>query len=217
MTASESKQPRIFYERFPVGPLQCNCVVMGDRVTKKALVIDPGGDTEKILGILRRESLTLTQIIHTHAHLDHILASGVLKEQTGAALYLHKGDRFLWDAVEQQCKMFGVPVTSLPDPDFELVDEQDLHCGNGVCLHTPGHTPGSVSFWFEDEKLLVAGDTLFRRGVGRTDLPGGSFEELQKSIAERLFSLDDSATVITGHGPDTTLAEEMSENPFVRA
>ena len=217
MSAQENELPRVFYERFPVGPLQCNCVVIGDRVSGKALVIDPGGDVEKILAILERESLTLTQIIHTHAHLDHILASGLLKEKTGAALYLHKGDRFLWDAVEQQCQMFGVPPTSLPDPDHELHDEQDLQCGDGVCLHTPGHTPGSVSFWFEDQKLLVAGDTLFRRGVGRTDLPGGSFESLQKSISDKLFKLDDGATVITGHGPDTTLGEEMSENPFVRA
>ena len=217
MSEQKAQQPRIFYERFPVGPLQCNCVVLGDRVAKKALVIDPGGDVDKILAILERESLTLTQIIHTHAHLDHILASGTLRERTGAALYLHKGDRFLWDAVEQQCQMFGVPVTTLPEPDFELVDEQELLCGSGVCLHTPGHTPGSVSFWFEDEKLLVAGDTLFRRGVGRTDLPGGDFEALQKSIADRLFKLDDTATVVTGHGPDTTLSEEMAENPFVRA
>ena len=206
----------VFYETFPVGPLQCNCVVIGDKVSGKAIVIDPGGDVEKILGILQRESLHLTQIIHTHAHLDHILASGELKALTGAELYLHKGDKFLWDAVEQQCQMFGVPSVKLPEPDKYLKDDEALSCVDGICLHTPGHTPGSVSFWFEPANLLVAGDTLFRRSVGRTDLPGGDFDTLQKSISEKLYKLDDEVTVVTGHGPDTRLGDEKAENPFVR-
>lgn len=206
----------IFLDTFPVGPLQCNCVIIGDRASGKAIVIDPGGDAEKIIGILERENLKLAQIIHTHAHLDHILASGVLKEKTGADLYLHNGDRFLWDGVAQQCQMFGVPEVSLPEPDHVLHDDQGLACVDGVCLHTPGHTPGSVSFWFEPANLLVAGDTLFRRSVGRTDFPGGDFDTLQKSIQERLYKLDDDANVITGHGPGTTIGEEKAENPFVR-
>lgn len=211
------EKDNVFYETFPVGPLQCNCVIVGDRLSGKALVIDPGGDAKKILDILLREKLQLTQIIHTHAHLDHILASGELKELTGAALYLHKGDKYLWDAVAQQCQMFGVPPVVLPDPDHYLCDDAALDCAGGVCLHTPGHTPGSVSFWFEDSKLLVAGDTLFRRSVGRTDLPGGDFDQLQRSISECLYKLDDDATVITGHGPQTTVGEEKLENPFVKA
>lgn len=206
-----------FIESFPVGPLQCNCVIIGDRASGKAIVVDPGGDAEKIISILQRENLKLEQIIHTHAHLDHILASGVLKEKTGAELYLHEGDRFLWDGVSEQCQAFGVPSVTLPKPDHALNDDQDLACGGGVCLHTPGHTPGSVSFWFERSKLLVAGDTLFRRSVGRTDFPGGDFNTLQRSIQERLYKLDDDAKVITGHGADTTIGEEKAENPFVNS
>lgn len=216
MSDTQSTPNKAFVETFPVGPLQCNCVIIGDRASGKAIVVDPGGDADKIVAILERENLKLVQIIHTHAHLDHILASGVLREKTGADLYLHEGDRFLWDGIAQQCQMFGVPPVQLPDPDKALNDEQDLACVDGVCLHTPGHTPGSVSFWFEPAKLLVAGDTLFRRSVGRTDFPGGDFETLQRSIQERLYKLDEDAQVITGHGPSTTIGEEKSENPFVR-
>lgn len=216
MNEQQASSNTIFFDSFPVGPLQCNCVIIGDHASGKAIVIDPGGDAEKIIGILERENLKLAQIIHTHAHLDHILASGVLKEKTGADLYLHNGDRFLWDGIAQQCQMFGVPSVSLPEPDHALNDDQDLACVDGVCLHTPGHTPGSVSFWFEPAKLLVAGDTLFRRSVGRTDFPGGDFDTLQKSIQDRLYKLDDDAKVITGHGPGTTIGEEKAENPFVR-
>lgn len=202
---------------FPVGPLQCNCTIIGDKVSKKALVIDPGGDAEKILAVLRELDLQVIGIIHTHAHLDHILAAGEIKKATGAPIYLHDGDRFLWDMVEQQCRAFGVPPSKLPPPDQTISDEQDLGCCGGVALHTPGHTPGSVSFWFADDKTLIAGDTLFRGSIGRTDLPGGSFQEIVKSIRERLYSLDDEAEVITGHGPSTVIGLEKQTNMFVKA
>ena len=106
---------------------------------------------------------------------------------------------------------------SLPPPDASLRDDEDLHCCHGVALHTPGHTPGSMSFWFDRHKLLLAGDTLFQRSVGRTDLPGGSFADIERSIRERLYTLDEDALVITGHGPATTIGEELRENPFVSA
>jgi len=208
--------PAIFFDSFPVGPLQCNCSIIGDTVTKKAIVVDPGGDAEKILAVLEQQGLKLVQIIHTHAHLDHILASGVLKEKTGAPIYLHEGDKFLWDVVEEQCHRFNVPVTKLPDPDHWINDDQALDCCQGVAIHTPGHTPGSTSFWFENARLLIAGDTLFNRSIGRTDFPGGDLPTIKKSIAERLYTLDENALVITGHGPATTIAEEKAENPFVR-
>jgi len=207
----------LFFTSFPVGPLQCNCSIIADSVSKRAIVVDPGGDAEKILAVLRDNDLKLLQIIHTHAHLDHILAAGVLKEKTGAPIYLHKGDKFLWDIVEQQCQQFGVPITRLPDPDHWLEDDQSLACCDGVAIHTPGHTPGSTSFWFEHAKVLVAGDTLFNRSIGRTDFPGGDFDTIVKSISERLYTLDDSAEVITGHGPSTTIGDEKAANPFVRA
>ena len=139
---------------------------------KQAIVVDPGGDPEKILARLQVHGLTLVSIIHTHAHFDHFLASGKLKELTGATLHLHKDDQVLWDNLEMQCQMFGVPYTPVPSPDRWLGDDEELACGCGVALHTPGHTPGSMSFWFADAKLLIAGDTLFRRGIGRTDLWG---------------------------------------------
>lgn len=135
-------------ETFPVGPLQCNCTLIGDPVSKHAIVVDPGGDEQKILARLQHHSLTLVSIIHTHAHFDHFLASGRLKELTGATLHLHKADQPLWENLEMQCQMFGVPYTPVPSPDQWLSDDEALACGCGVALHTPGHTPGSMSFWF---------------------------------------------------------------------
>jgi len=211
----ETEYPGMIFETFPVGPLQCNCCVIGDPITKKAVVIDPGGDAQKILNTLKQHDLTLIDIIHTHAHLDHILAAGELKKATGAEIHLHQEDKMLWDMVEQQCARFNVPTVSLPDPDHWIEDDSPLSCCAGVAIHTPGHTPGSVSFWFESQKLLVAGDTLFKRSVGRTDFPGGDFDTIEKSIRERLYTLCDDATVITGHGPSTTIAGERAENPFV--
>lgn len=202
---------------FPVGPLQCNCTVIGDPVSKKALVVDPGGNAEVILALLAELELKVIAIIHTHAHLDHILAAGEIKSATGAPIYLHESDMFLWSGIEAQCKMFGVPNTSLPDPDHYLNDDHDLGCCGGVAIHTPGHTPGSTSFWFEQSKTLIAGDTLFRGGIGRTDLPGGNQQQIISSIRERIYSLDENATVITGHGPSTTIMSEKQSNMFVRA
>ncbi|MFK8019245.1 MAG: MBL fold metallo-hydrolase [Pseudomonadales bacterium] len=204
-------------ETFPVGPLQCNCAIIGDKASKRALVIDPGGDAQRILAVLEKHELRLVTIIHTHAHLDHILAAGELKAATGASIHLHKGDKMWWDMAEEQCKRFGVPYEPLPDPDFWMEDDEELSCCGGVALHTPGHTEGSMSFWFERDKLLVAGDTLFKQSIGRTDLPGGDFKVIEKSIRERIYTLDPEASVITGHGPSTSIGEEMRANPFVQA
>jgi len=202
---------------FPVGPLQCNCTIIGDPASQKALVIDPGGDAQKILARLDELSLKVVAIIHTHAHLDHILAAGEIKHATGAPIHLHREDMFLWDGVAQQCLMFGVPQISLPKPDGYIKDEQDLGCCGGVAMHTPGHTPGSTSFWFAPAKTLIAGDTLFRGGIGRTDFPGGDHNAIVRSIRERLYTLDDEVAVVTGHGPTTSIGIEKSSNMFVRA
>ncbi len=213
MTAAQASLIR---ETFPVGPLGCNCTIVGDPLTKKALVIDPGGDHQLILDRLEVLGLKVVSIIHTHAHLDHFLASGEMKKATGASLHLHKEDQFLWDNLEMQCKRFGVPYTPVPAPDQWLRDGEELACGCGVALHTPGHTPGSMGFWFPQDKLLIAGDTLFRRGIGRTDLWGGDYQKIERSIREHLYSLDEDAVVVTGHGPDTLIGEEIRENPFIR-
>lgn len=217
MSDDQQPQSQFIIRTFPVGPLQCNCSVIGDSLSGRALVIDPGGDADQILALVKELNLTVVAIIHTHAHLDHILAAGEIKKATAAPIFLHESDQFLWDIVEQQCDMFGVPKVSLPDPDHYLKDDQALDCCGGVAIHTPGHTPGSVSFWFEQYKTLIAGDTLFLGSIGRTDLPGGDFEQIVTSIKERIYSLDDEAVVVTGHGPNTTIGSEKVANGFVRA
>ncbi len=217
MSTDQAQISPFIIRTFPVGPLQCNCSIIGDKISGKALVVDPGGDAEKILGLLAELNLTVVAIIHTHAHLDHILASGEIKAATGAPIYLHEGDQFLWDMVEQQCAMFGVPEVKLPVPDGHLKDDQALNCCGGVAIHTPGHTPGSISFWFEEYKTLIAGDTLFQGSIGRTDLPGGNYDQIVMSIKDRIYCLDDEAVVVTGHGPNTILGREKVSNSFVRA
>jgi hydroxyacylglutathione hydrolase len=206
----------IIRKTFPVGPLQCNCTILGDSDSGIGYVFDPGGDSQRIMTTVESMGLKIIGIIHTHAHLDHILAAGEIHRKTGASVWLHRSDKILWDSLGFQCKMFNIPYVPVPDPDHWIEDEQELKCG-GSCIHTPGHTAGSTSFYFEDSRLLIAGDTLFQGSVGRTDLEGGSAGLLQKSIQQRLYKLDETATVITGHGPETTIGHEMRFNAFVRA
>jgi glyoxylase-like metal-dependent hydrolase (beta-lactamase superfamily II) len=209
----------IIVETIPVGPLQCNCTILGDLVSRKAIVVDPGGDSEILLERLVELNLQVERIIHTHAHLDHFLASGKMKEATGAKLALHREDLFLWDMLEDQCRMFGIPFEPPPPPDQWLENEEeiDLNDLQGKALHTPGHTPGSMCFLFESQKLLIAGDTLFQGSIGRTDLWGGDFKKIEKSIQEKLYTLDEETSVITGHGESTSIGHEMRDNSFVRA
>ena len=209
----------VIVETIPVGPLQCNCTILGDLVSRKAIVVDPGGDSEILLERLVELNLQVERIIHTHAHLDHFLASGKMKEATGAKLALHREDLFLWDMLEDQCRMFGIPFEPPPPPDQWLENEEeiDLNDFQGKALHTPGHTPGSMCFLFESQKLLIAGDTLFQGSIGRTDLWGGDFKKIEKSIQEKLYTLDEETSVITGHGESTSIGHEMRANSFVRA
>ena len=209
----------IIVETIPVGPLQCNCTILGDLVSRKAIVVDPGGDAEILLERLVELNLQVERIIHTHAHLDHFLASGKMKEATGAKLALHREDLFLWDMLEDQCRMFGIPFETPPPPDQWLENEEeiDLNDLQGKALHTPGHTPGSMCFLFESQKLLIAGDTLFQGSIGRTDLWGGDFKKIEKSIQEKLYTLDEETSVITGHGESTSIGHEMRANSIVRA
>jgi len=209
----------IIVETIPVGPLQCNCTILGDLVSRKAIVVDPGGDADLLLERLVELNLQVERIIHTHAHLDHFLASGKMKEATGAKLALHREDLFLWDMLEDQCRMFGIPFEPPPPPDQWLENEEeiDLNDLQGKALHTPGHTPGSMCFLFESQKLLIAGDTLFQGSIGRTDLWGGDFKKIEKSIQEKLYTLDEETSVITGHGESTSIGHEMRANSFVQA
>lgn len=202
---------------FPVGPLQCTCTVLGDRDTGEGIVFDPGGDPQRIMDAVVALGLKIKALVHTHAHLDHILAAGEIKKQTEAPIYLNQADRYLWDALEQQCQFFRVPYVAQPSPDHWLSDDQELGCCRGVSISSPGHTPGSMCFYFEADRLLIAGDTLFRGSIGRTDLWGGSSSHIERSIRERLYALDEQAIVVTGHGPETTIGWEMRHNGFVRA
>lgn len=204
---------------FPVPPLECNCSIIGDPVTKQAIVVDPGGAHQRILQEVRQLELTVTMIVHTHAHFDHFLASGEMKKATGAVLCLHQDDQKLWAMLDIQCRMFGVPYVAVPPPDYWLKDEEKLLIGQltAVALHTPGHTPGSMSFHVPEGNVVLAGDTLFRGGIGRTDLWGGDFDAIERSIHERLYTLPDSTLVVTGHGPETQIGWEKCTNQFIRA
>ncbi|MDX2083996.1 MAG: MBL fold metallo-hydrolase [Candidatus Melainabacteria bacterium] len=207
-------------ETFPVGPLGCNCTILGHRPSGEALVIDPGGDADKIRQRLQENQLTLSQIVHTHAHFDHFLASGDLRGESDVSLALHPADRFLWNMLPVQCAMFGIPYQAVPSPEASLAHEQPLALGGCSCgwvLHTPGHTPGSVSFVLPVVRCVAAGDTLFRQSVGRTDLWGGDAKTLQRSIRQHLYTLDESLSVIPGHGSKTTIGHELRYNPFVSA
>lgn len=203
-------------ETFPVGLFQCNCTLLIDPKSLDALVIDPGSDPERIVSRLTAHKARLVGILHTHAHLDHVMGAGAVQAQTGAPIYVPQADRFLWDSVEMQCRAFNLPYIPVPEPDHWLADGDTLPLG-GQALHTPGHSPGSMCFWFPHAHLVVVGDTLFRRGIGRTDLWGGDYATLEQSIRQRLYQLDGQTIVVTGHGPDTCIADEMRENPYIRA
>ena len=165
----------VFFETFPVGPLQCNCSIIADPITKACVIVDPGGDPERIMSIVNENDLLVKQIVHTHAHLDHILASAEIKKRTGAPLLLHKGDQFLWDALESQCQRFGIECGETSRIDSWLSDEDSLHCCDGVAIHTPGHTL-SFSFWFENHSYLSLA-TRFSIGCRQDRLPGGALSK----------------------------------------
>jgi glyoxylase-like metal-dependent hydrolase (beta-lactamase superfamily II) len=209
-------------ETFPAGPLQCNCTILACGDTKEAVVIDPGGELDRIAEIVAHYDLTVRAIIHTHAHLDHIFGTRDVKESHGGAICLHRGDLFLYDGIAMQAAMFGWKVRPAAPVDRFVDDGDVIEFGkrSALVVHTPGHTPGSICFEVAvagERPLLFAGDTLFKRSVGRTDLPGGDARQLARSIKERLYSRDLDAMVIPGHGPTTTLGDEAKANPFVRA
>jgi glyoxylase-like metal-dependent hydrolase (beta-lactamase superfamily II) len=202
---------------FPVGSFQSNCSLVIDDLAKQALVIDPGGDLIKIRTTLQQENLRLTDILITHAHIDHVGAAVDLKEATGARLWLHENDIQLWENMRAQFVMLGLPAIKTAPVDQIMTDSMPLPMADGRVLHTPGHSPGSCCFYFPSEKLLFSGDTLFYRSVGRTDLWGGDLDALKHSLIEKLYLLPDDIRVITGHGPETVLGQEKKHNEFIRS
>src|SRR5947209_3682205 len=202
----------------PVGLLQCNCSVFGDEHTREAIVIDPGDEIEKITAILEQHRLTVKAIVVTHAHIDHVAGAHKLRALTGAPVYMNADDTELLDALAIQASWLQVETPERTEVDTELADGSVLKLGTAEfkVLHTPGHTQGSSSIWIPQENKLVAGDTLFRDSVGRTDLPGGNSRQLLSSIKTQLLPLPEETVVIPGHGPNTTIGREKERNPFLR-
>ncbi len=202
-------------ETFPVGPLGCNCSLLWEPATGLGVVVDPGGDGAKIRTRVEALGFKVTALLHTHAHFDHVGATKELQDLWQCPAHLHGDDTFLIEALAQQTGMFGMPP--IPQPEMTALNAGDHHLDLAT-LHTPGHTPGSCCFHgaFEQGEVLLAGDTLFRGGVGRTDLWGGDWEALEQSIRRELYVLDGATLVIPGHGPATSLGEEAEHNPFVK-
>jgi glyoxylase-like metal-dependent hydrolase (beta-lactamase superfamily II) len=205
-------------ETFPVGPLACNCTILGDREAGEAIVIDPGDEVGRIYRRLVELGLKLKQILVTHAHIDHVGGALKLKELTGAPILLNEADLPLLKMMDQQAGWLGIATPETAPPDANLADGLvvGLERYPAQVIYTPGHTQGSVCLHFAALKLLVAGDTLFEGSIGRTDLPGGDYDQIIDSIHSRLLSLPDETRVLTGHGPATTIGTERRSNPFLR-
>jgi hydroxyacylglutathione hydrolase len=208
---------KLILESFPVGPLQCNCTILGDPATHEAIVIDPGEEISRIHGRLTELGLKLTQILITHAHIDHIGGALKLKRLTGAPILLNENDLPLLKIMAEQAEWLGVETPETEAPDGSLVDglRVGLESFPAQVVHTPGHTQGSVCLYFKPLELLVAGDTLFAGSIGRTDLPGGDGRQILQSIHHRLLVLPEETIVLPGHGPVTTIGDEKRRNPFL--
>jgi hydroxyacylglutathione hydrolase len=228
----------LIHEVIPVGPIQCNCSILGDRLTREAIVVDPGDDVDRILEILRRHDLKVRAIVSTHAHIDHVGGLAILHQATGAPVLIHKDDLDLYRNLHIQAEWMGVPTPPLTDIKDFVKEADALRWGGFAArvLHTPGHTPGSISLVVEEggpglatdtgspivesakpiilQPRLLAGDTLFRGSIGRTDLWGGSYPQILNSIREKLFVLPDEIVVYSGHGGLTTIGFERENNPF---
>lgn len=206
-------------ETISVGPLGCNCSVVADLEAKRAVVVDPGGDLDRLEERLRALGVTVDAIVHTHTHIDHVGCTAELQRATGAAASIHEGDRFLYDMLPVQAALVGTGVPVKAEMEGALADGRTVRAGDIelAVIHTPGHTPGSCSFLAKHagETRLFAGDTLFRGSIGRTDLWGGDTEAILRSIHGKLLTLPEDLVVVTGHGPATTIGEERATNPFL--
>lgn len=207
----------MIHEIFPVGPLQCNCSVIGDETSREAMVVDPGDDIDEILALIAKHNLQVKQIVITHAHIDHVGGAMKLRAATGAPILLNQNDYALLKMLDTQAAWVGMKSPGPVEIDQSVEQADTIRAGSITAnvLHTPGHTEGSVCLYFPAEKTLVAGDTLFAGSIGRTDLPGGSFEKIIQSLQGTVLALPDDTVVVPGHGPLTTIGEERQSNPFL--
>ena len=208
----------MIHEILPVGPLQCNCSIIGDEATRDAMVIDPGDDIADILALIAKHNLQVKQIVITHAHIDHVGGAMKLRAATGAPILLNQNDSALLKMLDVQAAWLGMAPPGKVEIDQSVGDSDKVHAGplSALVLHTPGHTEGSICLYFPLQKKLIAGDTLFAGSIGRTDLPGGSFDKIIRSLHEKVLALPDETVVVPGHGPLTSIGEERESNPFLK-
>ena len=208
----------MIHEIIPVGPLQCNCSVIGDEASREAIVIDPGDDVQLVLNLVEKHNLRVKQIVITHAHIDHVGGAMKLRAATGAPILLNQNDYTLLKMLDMQAAWVGMRSPGKVEIDQSLEQADTVKAGSlaAQVLHTPGHTEGSICLYFPAEQKVIAGDTLFAGSIGRTDLPGGSYEKILRSIHDGVLALPDETIVIPGHGPSTTIGEERESNPFLQ-
>ncbi len=200
-----------------VGPFAMNAYLAACSETGEAVLIDPGAEIPRVLRLRQPEGFAVKRILLTHGHVDHAAGAAEAREATGAPVAIHPGDRPWLELLPRQAAMFGFTEARPLVPDAALADGETVAVGKqaATVIHTPGHCQGAVSLWFEEAGVVFTGDTLFQGSVGRTDLPGGDFEQLAESILKRLFPLGDDVRFLPGHGPGGTLGDERLHNPFV--
>jgi hydroxyacylglutathione hydrolase len=227
---------KLIHEILPVGMLQCNCSILGDPATGEAIVVDPGDDVARILEVLKRHKLKPRAIVITHTHIDHVGGLPALYRATGAPILIHDADLPLYKGMDVQAEWLGVPTPEITAIENFVREGDSVRWGNWAArvLHTPGHTPGSISLVIEEQRIslseaqsahahthrssptLISGDTLFQDGIGRTDLWGGSYPQIIESIKEKLITLPEATIVYPGHGTPTSIGHERESNPFLR-